>query len=785
MQRVSPYRQTVLLGLLAGAVVLQVAWLLIRWGSAAQTLWYADLTYLAVIYLSTAFSAGALRVAAIDHRVNAGLLFGAMLMLSAGESVWVYFDLFTTHPPDASVADLCYYTFYLLLGVTLLRQSGAGLRSLSTVAVLLDSVLVVGVIGVFAWFFFLAEVATDSTTSILIRVVTLSYPALDLGLLIVILLALRNGCTAGQTLLSVGGLTVYIVADLTYAYLSSRGAYMSGNWIDLLWTVGTVALALSSWHPVDRPHLSPPLKLQSWLRQWLPILPYVSVFASGVLLIVSTQRPSVATPGVVWGTVLLFGLVMLRQAVAFTENTRLTRQLGRSQAQLTHQAFHDALTGLPNRTLFVDRLEHFLTQFAQQDLPVSVLGIDLDGFKLVNDSLGHAAGDALLLQASQRMASVLEAGDMLARIGGDEFTVIVTGRVVPALAAAVAAELNRRLSRPFQIGQQQVYLTASIGLSTAGHHTDTAADLQRQADLALYHAKASGKNTYHAFTPELAHTVHVREHMSRELHFAIDRNELSIAYQPQFQGQQLIGVEALVRWHSAVLGDVPPNQFIGVAEDTGLIFAIGEWVLEQACRQAANWNAAGQPVRVAVNISPRQFAHQNFVALIASALTRHRLPASLLELELTERLVVEDLQRAAVTITHLQQLGVRVSLDDFGGGQSSLSFLMLLPVSALKIDRNFVINAEQSAAGQRVIQAITTIAHALGLRVVAEGVETAAQRALVESLGCEVIQGYLLGRPMSAADLQLPFSPRIPPALHNVGSGDEGRLARPVHCLEP
>ncbi|MFC4456338.1 putative bifunctional diguanylate cyclase/phosphodiesterase [Deinococcus sonorensis] len=735
-------------------MVFQLAWLLLRWGSANQALWYADLTYLLVIYLSTALTARAAQTADRHRRGTARLLLGAMLMLSAGESVWVYFDLFTQRAPDASMADLCYYAFYLLLGWTLLRQSGAGVRSLSTVATLLDSILVVGVAGLVAWFSFLANVATDSTASALVRVVTLSYPALDLGLLTVILIALRGTRTAGQTLLFAGGLGVYILADLSYAYLNSRGAYASGNWIDVLWTLGTAALAVAGSRPPQTSGAPAPLlNALTRLRQRLAALPYLAVLVSCILLILSMLRPSVATPGVVWGTVVVFGLVMLRQAVAFHENAQLNQQIEQSQAQLRHQAYHDALTGLPNRAMFVERLQLALRRAVPEGLQVSVLCIDLDGFKLVNDSFGHAAGDALLVQASGRMAGLLQDGDTLARIGGDEFILITVRPLGLEDAPAVAAHLNALLSQPFQVGPHQLYLTASIGISTAGLSGGDPAELQRQADLALYQAKSRGKNAYQVFTPELARSVHAREHISRELHFALEREEFSLRYQPQFQGQQLIGVEALLRWHSHVLGDVPPGEFIGVAEDTGLIFAVGEWVLDHACRQAAAWHAAGQPLRVAVNISPRQFARQDFVTLVTAALTRHALPARLLELELTERLVVEDLQGAAAKITQLRQLGVLVSLDDFGGGQSSLSYLMMLPVNALKIDRNFVVNAEQNEAGQRVIQAITTIAHALNLHVVAEGVETAAQLSLVSSLGCEVVQGYLLGAPMSAEAL--------------------------------
>jgi len=690
-----------------------------------------------------------------------GLLASALLALGAGESIWVFFALFTQVSPDASAADLCYYCFYLLLGLSLLRQANWVLRSVRTIGLLLDSVIIVGVMGLYAWFLFLARIGLDPERPVLLRLVSLSYPVLDLGLLVLMLLVLgRKRMTLFASLVS-GGVTLYIAGDLIYAFLSSTQAYVAGTWTDLLWTSGTTVLALGgaiSLFPGTQSIQE--WVMPAWMRRALAVLPYLAGVSSGALLIFCVQHPSSATPGVVWGTVLLFGLVLIRQVLSLQENARLTqalltsaRHLEQSHALLTHQAFHDVLTGLPNRALWRDRLEQALASRRPQHL--SVLCIDLDGFKLVNDRFGHAAGDAVLVEAARRMKQALREGDTLARMGGDEFTALLCGMDEPQNAEGVARRMIQALAQPFKGGTEKIHVTASIGISPVAQGERDTDLLQHQADLALYQAKAEGKNGFYTFTAALQQTARTQEVIRRELEHALERGELELHYQPQFRAQQVTGMEALLRWNSSLLGSVPPDQFIPVAEDTGLILLIDRWVMNQACKQASAWHASGMSLRVAVNVSPLQFAQPEFLAQVTACLTRHQLPGQLLELELTERLVVRDLQMAGTTIKALQQLGVSVALDDFGSGSSSISHLMTLPISCVKIDRQFVLNAEQSPGGHGVIQAITALARTLNLQVVAEGIETHAQWTMVSSLGCDVVQGYLLGRPMSADQANL------------------------------
>lgn len=310
-----------------GAAFFQAAWLIWHWGTPAQAIWYADLTYLLVIYLSTALSVTVWRGAPSERKLAPWLLMMSLAMLSAGESIWVYFELFTTTSPDVSPADLCYYAFYVLLGLALLKQSQMVLKSLKTLGLLLDSAIIVGMAGIYAWWLFLAAVALDPSTALMTRAVTLSYPALDLGLLALVLLALRGKRLRLPTVLFSCGLLMYVAADLRYVFLSSQHTYVPGAWIDSLWSWGTVALAIAGWSDQHSDSPATFFPTPRNLQRWLSALPYVAVLMSCVLLIFLEQHPTPATPEVLWGTVALFGIVMIRQALAFTENARLTEEL--------------------------------------------------------------------------------------------------------------------------------------------------------------------------------------------------------------------------------------------------------------------------------------------------------------------------------------------------------------------------------------------------------------------------------------------------------------------------
>jgi diguanylate cyclase (GGDEF)-like protein/PAS domain S-box-containing protein len=419
------------------------------------------------------------------------------------------------------------------------------------------------------------------------------------------------------------------------------------------------------------------------------------------------------------------------------------------EERLSQQAFHDALTGLPNRALFQDRLEHALRQRGQT---VGLLFVDLDHFKVVNDSLGHDAGDQLLCDVAQRLAGCLRDGDTLARLGGDEFTVLMPDIAGAQVAEAVASRIESQLEPPFELPGQSVFVTASIGIATGVAQHDRSEALLRDADAAMYEAKAHGRARHAVFDPTMHTRAVTRLAIETDLRRAIDSDQLELHYQPimWLEGNQIVGAEALVRWRRPDGTLVPPGEFIPVAEETGLIRPIGRWVLHEACRQLARWRsdlpqAAG--LAMSVNISARQLQDASIVEDVESALHETGLDPGSLILELTESAVVESFEGASATLQKLRWMSVQLALDDFGTGYSSLSSLSRLPLDILKIDQSFVARLDQDAESRAIVYAIVSLATALGVRVTGEGIETASQLSTLIELDCNHGQGFLLGRP--------------------------------------
>jgi diguanylate cyclase (GGDEF)-like protein/PAS domain S-box-containing protein len=425
------------------------------------------------------------------------------------------------------------------------------------------------------------------------------------------------------------------------------------------------------------------------------------------------------------------------------------------EERLAEQAFHDALTGLPNRALFQDRLEHALRQRGQR---VGLLFVDLDHFKVVNDSLGHDAGDQLLCEVAERLAGCLREGDTLARLGGDEFTVLMPDIGDAQDAATVAGRIERRLEPAFELPGQSVFVTASIGIATGVAQQDRSEALLRDADAAMYEAKARGRAGHAIFDPTMHTRAVTRLAIETDLRRAIDNDQLELHYQPimWLEGNQIVGVEALVRWRRPDGTLVPPGDFIPVAEETGLIRPIGRWVLHEACRQLARWRsdlpqAAG--LSMSVNVSARQLQDASIVEDVESALRETGLDPGSLILELTESAVAEHIEGASATLQQLRWMSVQLAMDDFGTGYSSLSSLSRMPLDILKIDQSFVARLDQDAEGRAIVYAIVSLATALGIRVTGEGIETPSQLATLMELDCNHGQGFLLGRPAPPDEL--------------------------------
>jgi diguanylate cyclase (GGDEF)-like protein len=420
------------------------------------------------------------------------------------------------------------------------------------------------------------------------------------------------------------------------------------------------------------------------------------------------------------------------------------------EAQLSHEALHDPLTGLPNRALLGDRLAQALRQAERTGHQVCVVFVDVDHFKLINDGLGHAQGDLVLTITAERLTSVLRAGDTLARFGGDEF-VFVGEALDDADAERLADRLLDAVQEPIETGDTVIRVTASAGIALGPSSADGAA-LLRDADAAMYLAKDRGRSRHEVFNEDLRDRARTRLTIETELRVALERGELHVAYQPKVDllTQRAVGVEALLRWDHPALGSVSPATFIPVAEDTGLIVPIGRFVLDEACEQAARWRREGIEVDVAVNLSGRQLTDPTLLEHVARALAANGLEPGCLCLELTESILMRDTARTATVLDAIHRLGVQISIDDFGTGYSSLAYLHRFPVDELKIDRSFVHNLTDAAHQQSLVTAMIAMGKALGLRVVAEGVEGQREAELLGAMGCDLAQGYLFARPQPA-----------------------------------
>jgi len=428
--------------------------------------------------------------------------------------------------------------------------------------------------------------------------------------------------------------------------------------------------------------------------------------------------------------------------------TDITRRK-KSEAQIVFEATHDHLTSLPNRTTFHDRVDHAIALNHRHHIyAFAVLFLDLDRFKLVNDSLGHAAGDTLLCEIANRIRRALPPGDMVARLGGDEFTVLLENISGPHDATQTAERILAELRHPFRVGGQDVYTSASIGIaiSTTGYRSVD--EIVRDADTAMYRAKAKRRDRYEVFDEQMHHEAVSRMEIEMDLRRAAECEELRLVYQPivSMHTGDVRGFEALLRWQHPRRGLVMPDEFIGVAEETGLIVPIGLWVLDRVCEQINEWG--DNAPTVTINISPRQLSDRNLLRSIKSALTRHDVDPRRLRFEITEGVVMEDAVAALDIFAQIRELGVRLCIDDFGTGYSSLSYLIDLPIDVLKIDRSFIGNMDRNTRSEEMVKTIITLAHNLDLEVIAEGVETADHIRRLIALGCDYGQGYIFGRPM-------------------------------------
>ncbi len=448
-------------------------------------------------------------------------------------------------------------------------------------------------------------------------------------------------------------------------------------------------------------------------------------------------------------------VTLVRMCESFDSERKLAdEQLEHRQEELAFLATHDPLTGLPNRTLILDRVEQMLARSRRKQTPVAALFVDLDNFKSINDTLGHEVGDELLRAVAARLDGVVRATDAFGRLGGDEFVVVSEELSLSAGPELIAERLIEALKEPFKLGSDEetrLTVTASIGIAS-GDRT-APADLLRDADIAMYRAKWDGKNRYVVFETGMQDAVQTRMELEMDLRVALESEEFSLVYQPTFDLSDMspTGVEALIRWNSPTRGTVQPDDFIPLLEETGLIVDVGKWVLEDACRQGAAWRAAGHTIGMAVNVSARQLDTDQLIGDIESALSRSGLAPEALTIEITETTLMRNADETARRLNTIKELGVRIAIDDFGTGYSSLAHLQKFPVDALKIDRSFISGLTNKGEGEALIHTLVQLGKALSIETLAEGIEQTQELSLLRDERCDSGQGFLFARPLDVA----------------------------------
>lgn len=455
--------------------------------------------------------------------------------------------------------------------------------------------------------------------------------------------------------------------------------------------------------------------------------------------------------------------VMHHSDVGLVWSFRDISEKRKQEALIRYQAHHDALTNLPNRTLFNDRLTHALKKRSRSPSKMAVFYLDLDGFKTINDSLGHQMGDALLMQVSQRLSDTLRDDDTVARLGGDEFVVLLEDVQGHGMVVQLAERVLEVFRRPFHLQGQELYITTSIGIAVYPDDGESEELLLRNADIAMYKAKDQGRNNFHFFTPSLERLAKHRLSLETQLRHAVQNEAFQLYYQPKISmlTGQLVGFEALLRWYTPENGFIGPDTFVPIAEATGMILPLGSWVVREACRQAKIWVEMGFPeLYIAVNLSPKQFQQSNIFNQVLAAMDAEQLPYRNLALEITESMVMHNVHGAIEVLRRFREQGMTVCMDDFGTGYSSLNYLKTLPIDILKIDRTFIKDIDTSPDDRAIASSIITLGHNLGLKVVAEGVEQPDQIDFLKAQHCDMVQGYYYAKPLPADQAIAPYLPQ-------------------------
>ena len=679
------------------------------------------------------------------------LLAAGLALTSMGDWTWVVLAAMGLEP-FPSVADLFYLGGIGLL-IAAVMWLVRGRVPGGDHAGVLDALIVAVGVGLVSWIYFMSPIVADGDQTFVEIAAALAYPMLDLLLLgVMIRLLLAPGDHVAALRLMIGALVALLLADFPYAFLALVDGYSTGHIVDAGWLLSAVFWGAAALHPsmrqVAEPIRSPEIRFTAWR---LMLLAAASLLAPSVLVLQWSAGELVDIPVIAAGSITLFLLVIVRLGGVVNDLRKTLAERRALEQELERRALHDPLTGLANRVLFQDRLEHALAQRAAQ---VAVLFLDLDDFKTVNDRFGHHAGDSLLGSVAGAIRRAVRPGDTVARLGGDEFAVLLDRSPDVYEAGLVADRLLAAVQEPASVAGSQHAANASIGISIGSGIESSAEQLMREADIAMYVAKGQGKGRYTVFESTTHEAVVRGLELRADLERGIRDRQFTLHFQPivELSSGEVAGLEALVRWQHPTRGVLPPAEFIALAEATGAIVPLGRWILEEACKQAAALHAHRPDRFIAVNLSAVQLAHPGFAAHLAEVLDATALAPDQLILEITESTRL-DTETATAALRAVKELGVRLAIDDFGTGFASLSHLARSPFDLVKVDMSFVHLLASDPRADALVRGVVTLAGSMGMRVVAEGIENATQLAQLRAFGCDLGQGFHFARPMPPAEL--------------------------------
>ncbi len=671
----------------------------------------------------------------------------------AGQAWWSWLELVVHQDnPFPSLADLGYLGSLPLLFAGLFTMPVWPSGSVAKVRAITDGLLIAGGLLLISWYTVLSALVASPADTALAQGISLAYPIGDVIVVTVLAIMWSRALTEarGTILLLIGGLGSLAVADSTFAYLQAQATFGSGNVVDIGWVAGYLMVGLAALFSLSRQMGTKRSRPPRWRAALLPYAPLPVAIGFAIDERLTDGYINLFTLSMAVG---LFLLVLLRQGLSVRENVILLRRLASNEVELHHRAEHDPLTDLNNRTSFIRFVDEYLSRIP--DRLSAVMFVDLDDFKHINDSLGHAMGDQAIVAVGQRLKSCMRDHDLVARLGGDEFAVFLTRLRDVGQMVTIAERIIETLNEPFLSSDMRASVCGTIGIAIADRGDD-AGELLRRADIAMYAAKARGKGLFGIFEPSMHVAMYAPLERRADLERACDADEFILHFQPVVDviTREMVSVEALIRWEHPRLGMLSPVEFIDGLEQAGLMVRVGAWVLREACRQTVRLRReTGSDIAVSVNVSSSQILDAGFVSVVSDALAVSGLPAKALIVELTESGSIGESEVVGLRLRQLRAMGVRVAIDDFGSGYSSFTYLRRLRVDILKIDKTFVDGLLTGGPGAALVEGMIGLGTSLGLLTVGEGVEVEEQHAALVRLGCSMAQGYLHARPMPMEQL--------------------------------